>query len=65
MENAIPQPFRLEKFRTAHSNPAGYIVLEMAQEDGVGCQFSMSVQMAQQIVKSLQDQISKTQRNLN
>jgi hypothetical protein len=59
------KPFRLEKFRTARSEPAGIIVLELAQNDGVGFQFSMSAPMAQQIVESLQDQISKTHDKLN
>jgi hypothetical protein len=65
MSDSKLKPFRLEQFRTAHSEPAGLIVLELAQNDGVGCQFSMSASMAQQIVKSLQEQISRTHGRLN
>jgi hypothetical protein len=56
---------RVERFRTAHSEPAGIIVLELAQNQGAGYQFSMTLSMAQQIVKSLQDQISKTKGKLS
>ena len=56
---------RVEKFRTARSEPAGVIVLELAQNDGVGFQFAMTLPMAQQLVKSLQDRISDTKEKLN
>lgn len=55
---------RVDKFRTAHTEPAGIIVLELAQDQGAGFQFSMTHSMAKQIVKSLQDQISKTKGKL-
>jgi len=57
--------FRVDKFRTAHSEPAGIIVLELAQDNGAGFQFSMTHTMAQQIIKSLQEQIAKTKGKLN
>lgn len=56
---------RVDKFRTAHTEPAGLIFLELAQDEGAGFQFAMTHSMAQQIVKSLQDQISKTKGKLS
>lgn len=60
-----PTAVRVERFRTAHSEPAGIIVLELGANQGVGYQFSMTLSMAQQIVKSVQEQISKTKGKLS
>lgn len=60
-----PTSVRVDKFRAAHSEPAGIIALELAQDQGACYQFSMTLSMAQQIVKALQDQIDKTKGKLS
>ncbi len=56
---------KVDKFRTAHSEPAGIIALELASDGGASFQFAMTHSMAQQIVKSLQDQLSKSKGKMN
>lgn len=56
---------KVDKFRTAHSEPAGIIVLELANDKGAGFQFAMTHSMAQQLVKSLQDVLSKSKGKMN
>lgn len=56
---------KVEKFRTAHSEPAGIIVLELANDQGASFQFGMTHSMVQQIVRSLQDELSKSKGKMN
>ena len=56
---------KVDKFRTAHSEPAGIIVLELANDEGVGFQFAMTHSMVQQVVKSLQEQLTKSKGKMN
>lgn len=56
---------KVEKFRTAHSEPAGIVVLELANDQGASFQFAMTHSMVQQVVKSLQDQLSKSKSKMS
>jgi len=56
---------KVDKFRTAHSEPAGVIVLELANDQGASFHFGMTHSMTQQVVKSLQEQLSKSKAKMN